>query len=530
MTAAEMDIIIGAEVNGAVTGLKKVNTELVKTGQQAAKFNQKASKDFTGLSRVLQDLPFGFIAISNNLQQLVPAAGGVGLAFAAITSAITFAQIGLQNWTRKSKEAKEAQDEFSKSLNAAKAGAIETGVQLQAFVNIARDSSKSLKERNYALEQANKLMGDHGEKLTLVNINTKAVTEEVNKFTQALIAQAVAAKYSDKIADLIIKQKDASLAYGAALTTYNKVAKETADINKVTFSGGTGGTGGLGNVGAINKARGAFNDVSEAADTYKGITKELSQTTANFNENIQQSVSLFAELGLKQDETSKKAQKSAKDWYDAWKAQMTKLNTQGIVLGSFQEEVQKLVGPQGKLTITPSVTVAPALSPETQQKFDELKSLVNGLVDNFAIGIAESIGNALSGKGNFFGEFLKLIGESISAVGKYVIVSSKLLAKVKDALTAALFGSAGAGAGIAVGIGLVALGTILKNIPKFATGGLVTQPTLALVGEQGPERITPLGYEGSANNNWGGEVEFRIQGQALYGVLRRFEQNNRNIN
>src|SRR6478609_1463522 len=126
MTAAEMDIIIGADVSSAVNGLKQVNAQLVKTEQTATKVTQKTSTNFTGLSRVIQDLPFGFIAISNNLEQLLPAAGALGLAFSAVVSAISFAQIGFRNWTGRSKEAKEATDEFAKSLRGAQQGAIET--------------------------------------------------------------------------------------------------------------------------------------------------------------------------------------------------------------------------------------------------------------------------------------------------------------------------------------------------------------------------------------------------------------------
>ena len=33
---------------------------------------------------------------------------------------------------------------------------------------------------------------------------------------------------------------------------------------------------------------------------------------------------------------------------------------------------------------------------------------------------------------------------------------------------------------------------VLGSIPGFATGGIVTQPTLAMVGEAGPEAIIPL--------------------------------------
>src|SRR6478609_3303517 len=100
MTGAEMELIISAEVGGAVNGLKQVNAQLVKTEQTATKVTQKTSTNFTGLSRVIQDLPFGFVAISNNLTQLLPAAGAAGLAFSAIVSAVTFASTGFRNWTR----------------------------------------------------------------------------------------------------------------------------------------------------------------------------------------------------------------------------------------------------------------------------------------------------------------------------------------------------------------------------------------------------------------------------------------------
>src|SRR6478735_5847807 len=102
---AEMEIKIGAEVGGAVNGLKQVQAQLVKTEQTATKVTQKTSTNFTGLNRVIQDLPFGFIAISNNLEQLLPAAGALGLAFSAIVSAVTFASTGFRNWTGRTKEA-----------------------------------------------------------------------------------------------------------------------------------------------------------------------------------------------------------------------------------------------------------------------------------------------------------------------------------------------------------------------------------------------------------------------------------------
>ncbi len=66
----------------------------------------------------------------------------------------------------------------------------------------------------------------------------------------------------------------------------------------------------------------------------------------------------------------------------------------------------------------------------------------------------------------------------------------------------------------------------LAGLPKFAAGGVVTRPTLALVGEQGPERITPLNQinNNSGNNIMAGEVVFQISGQTLRGILQRADQ------
>jgi hypothetical protein len=53
---------------------------------------------------------------------------------------------------------------------------------------------------------------------------------------------------------------------------------------------------------------------------------------------------------------------------------------------------------------------------------------------------------------------------------------------------------AGAGAAAAVGMALV------SQIPKMAGGGVVTGPTVALIGESGPEAVVPLssGFGGSS--------------------------------
>ena len=46
-----------------------------------------------------------------------------------------------------------------------------------------------------------------------------------------------------------------------------------------------------------------------------------------------------------------------------------------------------------------------------------------------------------------------------------------------------------------------AAGKVAGAIPFFAHGGVVTKPTLAVVGEAGPERIEPIGRGGSSSGS-----------------------------
>jgi hypothetical protein len=67
------------------------------------------------------------------------------------------------------------------------------------------------------------------------------------------------------------------------------------------------------------------------------------------------------------------------------------------------------------------------------------------------------------------------------------------------------------------------------NIPGFAEGGVVTRPTLAMVGEKGPEAIIPLsqmgGMGGGVTVNVTGGISTSAQiGQAVYDSLLQYKQ------
>jgi len=77
----------------------------------------------------------------------------------------------------------------------------------------------------------------------------------------------------------------------------------------------------------------------------------------------------------------------------------------------------------------------------------------------------------------------------VQVIGK--LVQQAIAAAIANsALAAGPFGAlAAAAAGVAIkGI----MSSLLRGIPQFGDGGVVYGPTLALVGEKGPEMITPL--------------------------------------
>ena len=50
-------------------------------------------------------------------------------------------------------------------------------------------------------------------------------------------------------------------------------------------------------------------------------------------------------------------------------------------------------------------------------------------------------------------------------------------------------------------------GISIPEIPQLATGGIVTEPTIALIGEAGPEAVVPL----NGTNTVGGSISITIE-------------------
>jgi hypothetical protein len=202
MAPEKLEILISADNKKAIAAIKETILSLdgvEKSAGNTGKGVKKLGTDFTGMSRVIQDLPYGFNAISNNLTQLVPAAGAAGLAFSALVAGLSFAQIGLANWTRGSKDASDAMSAQTKSI---------TDFNIKVYdvkdaFNSARAGVLSKKE---ALDKYNESLGDSigyansiAEAEDLMVKNTATVIKAMQLRTQANVYQAKAAELNAKL-------------------------------------------------------------------------------------------------------------------------------------------------------------------------------------------------------------------------------------------------------------------------------------------------------------------------------------------
>lgn len=157
--------------------------------------------------------------------------------------------------------------------------------------------------------------------------------------------------------------------------------------------------------------------------------------------------------------------------------------------------------------------------------------MVTGVVDGF-LSIYDSISSIIG--------IIEQITAAVSAASATTVATSAANTTAKTAetnanVTAAVSGALSAHSGIpfvGIALGLAAVGAILaamSAIPKFAHGGIVSGPTLAMVGEYGgasnnPEVIAPLNKLRSMLAPQGidlSKIVFEIKGRTLVGILAK---------
>jgi hypothetical protein len=190
------------------------------------------------------------------------------------------------------------------------------------------------------------------------------------------------------------------------------------------------------------------------------------------------------------------------------------------------------------------VKIDPKSFSQIVQDFDKLMTDVSNAIasmgEDIAVAFGEAIGGAMSGQqdvlANFGDAILTALGGFMSQVGKMLIAYAISIEKLQTAF-------ANPTEALIAGIALVAIGGAIKSsmkkgpsVPAFAEGGIVSGPTLGLMGEypnarNNPEVIAPLdklkGMLNTGNNSSGFIASTSIQGRDLAIVLERYNKDSK---
>jgi hypothetical protein len=264
--------------NLQVLGKKVATPEGVLGGfKQITKGSAEAGRSLTSLALIAQDLPFGFIAIQNNLPAVLQTFGqlkteadgnkgalkalagalvgpaGLFLAFSAVTSIVTvavqkygsfgaavsalFGRVNpLNDLIMESAKSLEEYNKNlasnEKTLGQASASVAGQVLRVRTLASAVFDLSKSEDERRRNLSELKKLDKDRFDAFDIEKGKLDDLKIAVDNYTQSILANAVAQKFTDRVATIAEQteeQKDKLNEYRKEL---NKLQKDFPNVIK----------------------------------------------------------------------------------------------------------------------------------------------------------------------------------------------------------------------------------------------------------------------------------------------------------
>lgn len=583
-----------------------------------AGFNQ-ATFAVGNFSRVVQDAPFSLLtgnlmAVSNNIDPLIQSfiqlkqqSGSSGAAFKALASSLvgsgglmlglSLVNAALTYFSARSMYAKEKTDELGKSIktvsqieNEAVGGVQGTIAQVQNLAAVVLSANKSYKERTRALQELKEVNKNYFGDMTLEANKLDQLKEKVEKYTEALINEAIVKKYSDAIGDLGIKiddQKDAleraETATKGARNELEKQKQAVLDLAKAGVQGEefrkaklkeydiqqkvTDATEKQREEGdkltkleeqqiiqknKMNAAQqaglklqdltaGSHNKETDALkkriEALKSLKEELGLNDKQIVELRELEIKLLkrdgvAKLGFTPEEVRELIQKKLDEQFTG---EFVDARLQVRVRGEFKRSELKLDLPKET-----SIDVSSALGLENidLSSWDELikkmkgvseakkeltddakeKALAGFITEQLGPAFTDLFANIATDGSNAMEEF----GRSVAGIVKRLIAAAAAAA-VLSAILSAIFPGAAKSGGLS-------FGSLFGSLTgfKFAQGGIVTGPTLGLIGEMNrPEAILPLDRlpqilgQINANNGGSDRLTAHVSGDGLLFVLDR---------
>jgi hypothetical protein len=626
-----------ASINGAERAMGNAAKAAQKTGNSVKQSNMQ----WTNLSLIIQDLPYGLRGIQNNLPALASGMGAVYLAVSVVVAALTALDMGLISFGSKVKLTTDYNKEFAKSL-------AEQKVKLDSLYGVATNVNKSMDDRIAAAkklkEEYPKLLSNFSEE----EIAAGKAVNAYNKLSEAVVRYAKAEAAQTAIKEIVTKQIENDLKI-AEKEVELKDAKLSADKKQIEIDKKSL----IYSAGTINLERVRASTIQDNIDKLKSQNKQLGLQLTKYEDiydvnatfDLEQTktptvaqdtskldllkkqqkyykddLAMFYEYGAlviaeeerlaivraqiegkskdeikrirkgfqidllvnqqefgraimadaekntkayekNEEDIAKIVLKSREDIAEAIKKINSDLNNENIknvetelnqtlkaTRGSYNAQKEAYQIAIDKLKEKKAALDAASISTdEYTKKIANLEAGMAGLVDpletlsqsiqsaftqldiDMLTIFGEGIGNLLSGEKFDMSKIGNLLADAVVSLGKALITYGVTQLAALKAL-----GSLNPYVAIAGGVLAVAAGTALKNklkqnnAPAFANGGIVSGPTMGLVGEypgaqNNPEVIAPLDKLKSMIGGGGGG-SFVLRGQDLLLSVNRAQK------
>ncbi len=222
---------LALEKNTAAT-----NAATIANNAAAGSLN-KGSRQWTNLALVVQDLPYGFRGIQNNLPALLGGIAGIGgaayLAFSVIISGLTFWDEYNRKVAASTKKIKEEQDEYAESIKSATANAYSEVASIKALLDVAADQKISMSDRLIAVGKLQKEYPSYFGNLNKEAILNGQVAQATFNVATAILAKARAKAVEEKIGKLSAQQLADEEEMLRLQIVNEKLTNERYELNKL---------------------------------------------------------------------------------------------------------------------------------------------------------------------------------------------------------------------------------------------------------------------------------------------------------
>lgn len=554
--------------NNAIAAVKNQIKSLTTENTQAATSAASIGKSLTSGLGVLRQVAY-----------ILPGIGIAGI-FNIAGEAIVAAASSLKIFGQQSEVVTEAIKAQNDALGQAAGNVTKELTNIQALVQAGRDETLTREQRNNAIKELQRIYPGVLDSINLENISSQNTTKILNTLTDAIVRKSKAEAISNLISKTqasIFEQQNKKLE--DQLSTFDKL--------KAAALGGPfgGGTGAIAATTAIQNQSDNLKDLNGLLDGYvkqlnavvveeakagdfeliKPDTAKSVKTVADILDDLRNKLRLIGQeegvFGSQLNPDRVSAIKSALTALLNIGVSATSTTVQNLIaqLDALNDKIAegraKINPVGGKVegdipeapNIVPSlIAMGDAANKEIEKNRAKGEAAINDLgaalsktlsdvFDNLLIGVGDSIGNLLSGKGNPFEQLGKILGQSIKALGAQLIKLGGVAKGIQLAIGKLLATPAGPFLVIAGGIALEAIGSAISNlsVTPHAEGGIFTQPTMIgshLFGEKGPEALIPLNRLQSMMGGMNSANHIEITGhmvQSYNGVKIMFERADR---